>query len=120
MRRQTQSARQELERAERRAQSRESESTSRSAGPSSAEPAFPGTTDALRRSPLSFARFMGDKMHGATYTHTSRVVNTLRRELGGGMSRVFVAGETRYRRRVVLTVLAPELAEGLSGERFPC
>jgi serine/threonine-protein kinase len=46
---------------------------------------------------------------------------TLERELGGGgMSRVFVAEETRFRRRVVLKVLAPELAEGLSDERFPC
>ena len=35
---------------------------------------------------------------------------------GGGMSRVFVAEETRFRRRVVIKVLAPELAAGLS----PC
>ena len=37
---------------------------------------------------------------------------------GGGMSRVFVAEETRFRRRVVIKVLAPELAAGLSVERF--
>jgi serine/threonine protein kinase len=44
---------------------------------------------------------------------------TLERELGGGgMSRVFLAEETRFRRRVVLKVLAPELARGLSAERF--
>jgi serine/threonine-protein kinase len=44
---------------------------------------------------------------------------TLERELGGGgMSRVFVAEETRFRRRVVLKVLAPELAQGLSAVRF--
>jgi hypothetical protein len=45
---------------------------------------------------------------------------TLERERGAaGMSRAFVAEETRFRRRVVLKVLARELAEGLSGERFP-
>ena len=44
---------------------------------------------------------------------------TLERELGGGgMARVFLAGETALGRRVVIKVLAPELAEGLSGERF--
>ena len=37
---------------------------------------------------------------------------------GGGMSRVFVAEETRFRRRVVIKVLAPELAAGLSIQRF--
>src|SRR5215210_3078889 len=43
----------------------------------------------------------------------------LDRELGGGgMSRVFVAEETRFRRRVVIKVLPPELAAGLSAERF--
>lgn len=44
---------------------------------------------------------------------------TIERELGGGgMSRVFVAEETRFRRRVVIKVLAPELAAELSVERF--
>ena len=48
---------------------------------------------------------------GATYT--------LERELGGGgMSRVFVANEARLARRVVVKVLSPELAAGLSAERF--
>src|SRR5215207_1567196 len=43
----------------------------------------------------------------------------LERELGGGgMSRVFVAEETALGRRVVVKVLAPELAEGLSADRF--
>jgi serine/threonine-protein kinase len=43
----------------------------------------------------------------------------LERELGGGgMSRVFVAHEARFDRRVVVKVLAPELAEGISAERF--
>jgi len=43
----------------------------------------------------------------------------LERELGGGgMSRVFVAEETRLERRVVVKVLSPDLAQGLSAERF--
>ena len=46
-------------------------------------------------------------------------VYTIERELGGGgMSRVFVAEELALGRRVVVKVLAPELAEGLSAERF--
>ena len=41
------------------------------------------------------------------------------RELGGGgMSRVFVAVERRFDRRVVVKVLAPELAAGVSADRF--
>ena len=44
---------------------------------------------------------------------------TLERELGGGgMSRVFVADELRLRRKVVVKVLSPELAQGISVERF--
>src|SRR5215210_1949723 len=44
---------------------------------------------------------------------------TLGRELGGGgMSRVFVAEDTRLGRTVVVKVLAPELVAGLSAERF--
>ncbi len=43
----------------------------------------------------------------------------LERELGGGgMSRVFVAHEVRLERDVVVKVLSPELAEGVSAERF--
>jgi TolB-like protein len=37
---------------------------------------------------------------------------------GGGMSRVFVAEETRLARRVVVKVLPPELAAGVNAERF--
>src|SRR5678816_472690 len=45
--------------------------------------------------------------------------HTIERELGGGgMSRVFVALERRLGRRVVVKVLAPELAAALSAERF--
>jgi serine/threonine-protein kinase len=44
---------------------------------------------------------------------------TLERELGGGgMSRVFVALETALGRRVVVKVLTPELAAGVSVDRF--
>src|SRR5690242_18980433 len=40
---------------------------------------------------------------------------TLERELGGGgMSRVFVADEIRLGRKVVVKVLSPELAAGIS------
>ncbi len=43
----------------------------------------------------------------------------LERELGGGgMSRVFLAEEKRLGRRVVVKVLSPELAAGLSADRF--
>src|SRR5919202_4767393 len=43
----------------------------------------------------------------------------LGRELGGGgMSRVFVAHDASLGRRVVVKVLAPELAAGINGERF--
>lgn len=44
---------------------------------------------------------------------------TIERELGGGgMSRVFVAEELRLGRRVVVKVLAPDLAASISVERF--
>ena len=44
---------------------------------------------------------------------------TLERELGGGgMSRVFVAEETALGRKVVVKVLPPEMAAGVSVERF--
>jgi tRNA A-37 threonylcarbamoyl transferase component Bud32/tetratricopeptide (TPR) repeat protein len=44
---------------------------------------------------------------------------TIERELGGGgMSRVFVADELRLGRKVVVKVLSPDLAAGISAERF--
>jgi len=52
-------------------------------------------------------------------TETLGAAYTLERELGGGgMSRVFVAHETRFKRRVVVKVLSPELAQGLNAQRF--
>jgi len=55
-----------------------------------------------------------DRLHetlGATYL--------VERELGGGgMSRVFVAVERSLERRVVIKVLSPDLAAGLSAQRF--
>jgi len=44
---------------------------------------------------------------------------TLERELGGGgMSRVFVATDTRLGRRVVVKVLSPDLVASVSADRF--
>src|SRR3972149_4478013 len=44
---------------------------------------------------------------------------TIERELGGGgMSRVFVADETALGRKVVVKVLPPDLAAGVSVDRF--
>ncbi|HEU5357703.1 MAG TPA: serine/threonine-protein kinase, partial [Gemmatimonadales bacterium] len=43
----------------------------------------------------------------------------IERELGGGgMSRVFVADEVRLGRKVVIKVLSPDLAQGISVQRF--
>lgn len=43
----------------------------------------------------------------------------IERELGGGgMSRVFLAEETRFGRQVVVKLLSPDLGAGLSAERF--
>jgi len=52
-----------------------------------------------------------EKALGAAYTIDSELG-------GGGMSRVFAATETALGRRVVIKVLPPEMAEGLSVERF--
>ena len=43
---------------------------------------------------------------------------TVERELGGGMSRVFVAREIALGRRVVIKVLPPDLVAGVSADRF--
>src|SRR5439155_6549341 len=44
---------------------------------------------------------------------------SIERELGGGgMARVFVATETALARKVVIKVLSPELAAGVSQQRF--
>jgi len=45
--------------------------------------------------------------------------HTIERELGGGgMSRVFLANEHRLGRKVVVKVLAPDLAAALSAASF--
>jgi serine/threonine protein kinase len=55
----------------------------------------------------------------AQLQHTLGDAYTIDRELGGGgMSRVFVADEVSLRRKVVVKVVAPEVAEDLSTERF--
>jgi tetratricopeptide (TPR) repeat protein/tRNA A-37 threonylcarbamoyl transferase component Bud32 len=55
----------------------------------------------------------------AQLQHTLGTTYVLDRELGGGgMSRVFVADEKRLNRKVVIKVLSPELAAGVSGDRF--
>src|SRR6185295_9311876 len=44
---------------------------------------------------------------------------TFQRELGGGgMARVFLAEDTRLKRKVVVKILSPELASSVSAERF--
>lgn len=44
---------------------------------------------------------------------------TIERELGGGgMSKVFLATENRLNRKVVIKVLSPDLAQGVSADRF--
>ncbi len=43
---------------------------------------------------------------------------TIERELGGGMSRVFVARDESLGREVVIKVIKADLAEGVSAERF--
>lgn len=51
--------------------------------------------------------------------HTLGAAYTLERELGGGgMSRVFVAEEKALGRKVVVKVLPPEIAAGVSSDRF--
>ena len=51
--------------------------------------------------------------------HTLGNAYVLERELGGGgMSRVFLADERRLNRKVVIKVLSPELAAGVSADRF--
>jgi pentatricopeptide repeat protein len=56
---------------------------------------------------------------GQQLQNTLGTAYTLDRELGGGgMSRVFVADERRLNRKVVIKVLSPELAAGVSAERF--
>ena len=68
-------------------------------GPMAAEPAAPDLSTRL----------------ASAVSASYRIDGELR---GGGMSRVFLATELRFRRRVVIKVLAPELSAGLQLERF--
>ncbi|MFL5506912.1 MAG: hypothetical protein ACJ8AU_08525, partial [Gemmatimonadales bacterium] len=48
-----------------------------------------------------------------------QLICEVERELGGGgMSRVFLARDRQLGRRIVVKLLAPELAFGMSAERF--
>ncbi len=49
---------------------------------------------------------------------TLGAIYTLERELGGGMSRVFVARDVALGRQVVIKVLPPDMAAGVNVERF--
>jgi serine/threonine-protein kinase len=54
-----------------------------------------------------------------TLQHSLGSAYTIERELGGGgMSRTYVAEETSLHRRVVVKVLSPDLAAGVSVDRF--
>ncbi len=55
-----------------------------------------------------------DRLHAALGAH----YRILRELGGGGMSRVFLAEETRLGRRVVIKVLPPDMAAGVNAERF--
>lgn len=59
-----------------------------------------------------------DSLHGQLQLSLGSTY-IIERELGGGgMSRVFVAEETAFGRRVVIKLLAPELAVGVNLDRF--
>jgi serine/threonine protein kinase/TolB-like protein len=71
----------------------------------------------LASAPASFPPSVPDVRAQLEYALGS--MYTIERELGGGgMSRVYVARDVALGRDVVIKVLAPELAEGLSAERF--
>ena len=61
---------------------------------------------------------MTTSLHDSLQTTLSSAYKLDRELMGGGMSRVFVAEERALGRRVVVKVLAPELAAGVSLERF--
>jgi eukaryotic-like serine/threonine-protein kinase len=80
-------------------------------------------------SPNSWTASSGRPATGSIFVSVTELVEqlqaalgdryTIERELGGGgMSRVFVAEEKSLGRKVVVKVLPPEMAAGVSGERF--
>jgi tetratricopeptide (TPR) repeat protein len=61
---------------------------------------------------------MPTDLRGQLESHLGDTYHIERELGGGGMSRVFVAEETRLRRKVVIKVLSPDLAAGVSAGRF--
>jgi tetratricopeptide (TPR) repeat protein len=61
---------------------------------------------------------MPSDLRGQLESHLGNTYHIERELGGGGMSRVFVAEETRLRRKVVIKVLSPDLAAGVSAGRF--
>jgi tetratricopeptide (TPR) repeat protein len=61
---------------------------------------------------------MPSDLRGQLESHLGDTYHIERELGGGGMSRVFVAEETRLRRKVVIKVLSPDLAAGVSAGRF--
>jgi tetratricopeptide (TPR) repeat protein len=61
---------------------------------------------------------MPPDLRGQLESHLGDTYHIERELGGGGMSRVFVAEETRLRRKVVIKVLSPDLAAGVSAGRF--
>ncbi|GAB1344112.1 hypothetical protein [Gemmatimonas sp.] len=59
-----------------------------------------------------------DELLGAMRRHFGESLRIDRELGGGGMSRVFLAEEPALFRRVVVKVLAPELAIGINVDRF--
>ena len=57
---------------------------------------------------------LSDRLHAALGDN----YRILRELGGGGMSRVFLAEESRLGRRVVIKVLPPDMAAGVNAERF--
>ena len=73
-------------------------------------PAYAAATSASRDAKTAALLLQTQEALGPSYK--------ILRELGGGMSRVFLADEVKLGRKVVIKMLPPEMAEGASIERF--
>jgi serine/threonine protein kinase/tetratricopeptide (TPR) repeat protein len=73
-------------------------------------PAYAAATSASRDAKTAALLLQTQEALGPSYK--------VLRELGGGMSRVFLADEVKLGRKVVIKMLPPEMAEGASIERF--